>query len=215
MNIVAARSLKRLTASFIAFAVLSSMFLFVPATLAAGPPSAEITVRSGPGSTPVQVNGEATLSGRSFFPPGLIETSETSSADLNLNKLGKISLSPASALDLSFFESEIAGKLLSGKVRIAAPKGVSLRIETPDNVFTNDPRTSTVFTLDLTSGASIATTETGTVVTATGEPAAKQTTSGGNSIWIPLAIWGGAVGAAVITVLMARSDDDLVVSPIR
>ena len=206
---------RRFTACIAVLAVFSGAFLAVPATLAAVPPSAEITVRSGPGTSSVKVNGETTLSGRSFFPPGLIETSETSSADLNLNKLGKISLSSGSALDLSFFENEISGRLLSGKARFAAPAGVHLQIETPDNVFKNDPATPTIFTLDLTSGAAMATTETGTVVTATGEPAGKQTTSGGSSIWLPLAIWGGAVGAAVITVLMTRSDDDAIVSPIR
>lgn len=216
MKIEAVRCLRQLSAATLAFVLLASPSIIIPAVNAASLPSAEITVRSTHGTPSVKIDGDTTLSGRTFFPPGVIETSETSSADINLNKLGRVSLSPSSALNLSFAEDSVSGRLISGKVRVSGPIGVSIRIETPDNVFTNDPATPTVFTLDLASGITIAAVETGTVVTASGEPAGKaQTTPTNNrSIWVPLAILGGAVGAAVIAVLIDRSDDEIV-SPVR
>ncbi len=215
MKIEAVSCLRPLSAACLAFLLLASPSALISTVHAVSVPSAEINVRSSNGTPSVKVDGETTLSGRTFFPPGVIETSETSTADINLNKLGKISLSQSSALDLSFAENSVSARLISGKVRIAGPEGVSLRIETPDNVFTNDPATPTAFTLDLVSGTTVATIEAGTVVTASGEPAGKaQTTPTSRSIWVPLAIFGGAVGAAVIAVLIERSDDEIV-SPVR
>jgi len=215
MKIEAVR-LRQLSSATLAFVLLASPSILSPVLRAASLPSAEIIVRSTSGTPSVKVDGDATLSGRTFFPPGVIETSDTSSAEINLNKLGRVSLSPRSALNLSFIEDSVSGSLISGKVRISGPKGVSFRIDTPDNVFMNDPSTPTVFTLDLASGTTIAAVETGTVVTANGDPAGKaQTTPTSNrSIWVPLAIFGGAVGAAVIAVLIDRSDDEIV-SPVR
>jgi hypothetical protein len=211
----AVRCLQRFSVASLMFVLFAGPAVLIPPVHALILPSAEITVRSSHGAGSVKVDGETTLSGRTFFPPGVIETSETSTADIDLNKHGKISLSQNSALGLGFGENSVSARLISGKVRIASREGVSLRIETPDDVFTNDPATPTVFTLDLASGTTIATIEAGTVVTANGEPAGKaQTTSASRSIWLPLAIFGGAVGAAVIAVLIERSDDEIV-SPVR
>ena len=217
MKAVAVPCFWRLTSVFVTFALLASPSIFTAAVHAVNSPSAEITVRSA--ISVVKLNGETALSGRTFFSHGLIETTPASSADVTIHKLGKVTLSPNSALDLSFSDGGVSGRLLSGELRFSAARGVTVRIETPDNVLTNDPETATVFTVDLTSGATVAICDTGTLTTATGLPAAKrQTTTGSRSIWLPLAIFGGAVGTAAVIVLLDRLDDDdtiTVISPVR
>lgn len=181
--------------------------------------AAEITV-SGQGENGekpfVTLNGEKAVSGRTFFSSDLIETMETSSAAISLGSLGRVTLSPNSRLSLRFTENSISGKLYSGNISVVNAKGVSVDIETPDDVLTNDKNSAGSFNIDLTSGSTQATTETGSLYSNNGMPAGQvQTTSAGSSPLIPVLVFAGIVGVAVASVIISRNDDEGVVSPIR
>ena len=165
----------------------------------------------------VKVNGERAVTGRTFPSYSMIETPASISADVNLGAVGRIALSPESILILSFSENSISGKLLTGKIRVSNAKGVSVNIETPDNALSNDKDVQGNFTVDVKSGTTEATAETGSIFFKDGLPAGKAqtTSSGGSGLWIPLAVYAAIVGVAVTYVVISRNDDDNVVSPIR
>lgn len=66
----------------------------------------------------VLVNGEAARSGRSVFSASTITTSDGVGAVINLGKLGKVELAPATVLNLSFDEAGVTGELASGTVSV-------------------------------------------------------------------------------------------------
>lgn len=76
----------------------------------------------------VMLNGENVMSGRTIFSGSQITTSE-SSATVKLGKLGYLTLSPNSALSLSFDESNIIGTLSAGDVQVFNNQGVNVNIE--------------------------------------------------------------------------------------
>jgi len=164
----------------------------------------------------VHVNGERAVSGRTFFSASVIETSEFTSADINLGRLGRIGLAPNSILSLSFTENTISGKLSTGKIQVFSAKGVAVNIETPDNAVFNDKELIGNFTIDLQSGTSQATAESGSIRFNDGREVGQvQTTTATRSrVFLPLAILAGAVAVAVIYVA-ANGNDDNVVSPRR
>lgn len=202
----------------VAIFVSSSMFvLAVPNS-----PVGEIVVsgRGEFGAEPsVKVNGERALSGRTFFSSSLIETTETTFADINLGKLGRISLSPNTILSLSFTENSIAGKLSAGKIKVFSAQGISVTIETPDDTVFSDAALPGNFTVDVQSGTSLATAESGSIRMNNGRQVVpgQTTTSDEGGLLLPLSIFAGAVGAAVISVILnnREDDDDDGISPIR
>ncbi len=132
----------------------------------------------------VLLNGERALNGRTFFSSGVI-TTENSGATIKLEKLGYINISPNSVLSLNFSEKNISGKLTAGNVQVFNNDGVAVNIEKIEN------------------GKS-------TLI-----PSARQDDDDDdNSAWIPIAVFAGVVGVAVILVLANRGDDD-VASPTR
>lgn len=165
----------------------------------------------------VKVDGERAVSGRTFSSSSVIETSNATSADINLGGVGRIGLSPNSRLSLNFTANSISGKLYGGKIRVFNAKGVSVNIETPDKALSNNKELQGSFVIDLETGATVATTESGSLFFEDGEPAgqAQTTASGGSGVWVPLTVFGAIVGVAVIAVVLNRNGDDNVVSPIR
>lgn len=164
----------------------------------------------------VKVDGEPAVSGRTFSSASVIETSETTSANISLGTVGRIGLSPNSRLSLNFTENSITGKLYSGKIRVFNSKGVSVNIETPDSSLSNNKELQGNFVIDVESGTTLATTESGSLFFEDGEPAGKaQTTPAvGSGLWIPLTIFGAIVGVAVVSVVLNRNGDGIV-SPVR
>ncbi len=212
--------LRHATAFCLTLTMLASSSMFVLAAPDSKVLLGEISISgNGENGEPpfVKVNGERAVTGRTFPSYSMIETSAATSADVNLGTVGRISLSPDSTLILSFSENSISGKLLTGKIRVSNAKGVSVNIETPDNALSNDKEIPGAFTIDVQSGATQATAETGSIFFKDGLPAGKAqtTSSGGSGLWIPLAVYAAIVGVAVTYVVISRNDDDNVVSPIR
>lgn len=161
----------------------------------------ELTVsgKSVNGEIPVvKVNGEAAQSGRAIFSSSTITTSESSSAVINLGKIGKIELAPNTTISVSFSENGLNGDLAAGKVTALSANNVS--IKTPNGKVTK-----------LNAGESVM--------------AAQQTdddddNDGGAAWWIFALILGGAAAAVVIAATSDNNDINLgggtvVVSPNR
>lgn len=182
----------------------STFVLAVPS----GALSGEISVSSMNGSAPVvTLNGEKAMNGRSFISNGTISTDAVSTATVNLGKLGMVSISPNTTIDLSLAEGSISGNLTSGNVRVMNADGVAVKINTPDNVVTGKSVSSDV-SVDVTSGVTSAT---GEVTMANGQPAAQMSKTRRN--WIVFGILAG-IGTTVFIIWWINNDDD-VVSPNR
>jgi hypothetical protein len=82
----------------------------------------------------VKVNGEAAQSGRAIFSSSTISTSDSSSAIINLGKIGRIELAPNTTISVSFNEKGLNGDLLAGKVTALSADNVS--IKTPNGKVT-------------------------------------------------------------------------------
>lgn len=133
----------------------------------------------------VLLNGERALNGRTFFSSGVITTTENSGATIKLEKLGYINLSPNAVLSLNFSENNIAGKLTAGNIEVFNNDGVAVNIEKIEN-----GKSSVI-------------------------PSARQNDDDDdNSVLVPVLVFAGVVGTAVILVL-ANRDDDEVASPVR
>ncbi|HEX9960347.1 MAG TPA: hypothetical protein VGB00_05415, partial [Pyrinomonadaceae bacterium] len=146
----------------------------------------------------VTVNGEAAQSGRTIFSSSTITTSESSSAVINLGKIGKIELAPNTTISVSFNEKGLNGDLAAGKVTALSADNVN--IKTPNGKITK-----------LNAGESVM--------------ASQQTNDdddddGGAAWWVFALILGGAAAAVVIAATTDNNDINLgggtvVVSPSR
>lgn len=76
----------------------------------------------------VILNGEKAFSGRTFFSNGTISTTETTTVTAKLGKSGSVTLSPNSALSLSFDNNSINGTLTSGQIKVSNSEGVNVNI---------------------------------------------------------------------------------------
>lgn len=146
----------------------------------------------------VLVNGESAQSGRSIFSSSTIVTSSTSSALINVAKIGKIEVAPNTTMTISFDEKGITGSLQNGKVTaLSSTENVS--ITTPDGKVAN-----------LNAGES-----------AVAGKAQDDDDNDGGGAWIWYALIFG--GAATAIILAATSDNNrtalgggtTVVSPLR
>lgn len=176
--------------------------------------SGEIIVNSSNadgGQPSVTLNGERAISGRSFISTGTIATGADSSATVNLGKLGMVSLSPNTTLTLSLADRSITGDLTSGNVRVANSEGVAVKINTLDNVVTSDSASTGNFTVDVTSGVTVAESAEGNVTMANGQPAAQMSKRRRNVIIVVV------IGALIATglIIYALNNDDDVASPVR
>jgi len=170
--------------------------------------SGEISVSSINGSAPVvTLNGESAMNGRSFISNGTIATDAASTATVNLGKLGMVTLSPSTTIDLSIAEGSITGNLASGNVRVMNADGVAVKINTPDNVVTGKTVSSDV-SVDVNSGVTSAT---GEVTMANGQPAAQM--SNRKRTYIVIGVIA-AIATTAIIIWWINNDND-VVSPNR
>lgn len=196
---------------------VQSMFAFaLPAKGAAG---AEITVtgqRDGAERPFVVVNGERAFSGRTFFSNGTISTTETSSATVSLGKLGRIILAPSSSMSLTFSEGRIAGVLSKGNVSVSNMDGVSVKIDTPNDSFTNEGTSASRFTVTVLEDRTDVAVITGTVRSHDGAIVKQDDDDDDDdwSGWWTAAVIGGII-AAVVVIIVLRDNDDDTVSPVR
>lgn len=172
------------------------------ALAAPGKVAGELTVsgKNVNGESPfVLVNGETARSGRSVFSGSTITTPETSSAVMNLGKIGKIELAPATSLTLTFDDKGIFGDLTSGKVTVlGASENVAIK-------------TINGNTVHLAAGQSVA---------ASGKAQQDDDDDDGDGAWW---IWAAVFGGAAVVILWtALSDQDIslgdtgtVISPTR
>ena len=213
--------LRRFTTFGLMVAVFISSTMFVLAAPDSKSLAAEIIISGSGENSAVMLNGERAYSGRTFFSSGVIATPETSSATVNLGKLGRINLSPNSRLSLSFSENSISGNLSAGQIKIFSSQGVSVNIETSDNVVTNDANQSGVFMVNVQSGVTQAIAESGSIALKNGQPAqttgqTKDDDDDDNSALVPILIFAGIVGGALVYTF-TRDGDPLtfIVSPNR
>jgi hypothetical protein len=146
----------------------------------------------------VTVNGEAAQSGRAIFSSSTISTSESSSAIINLGKVGRIELAPNTTISVSFSEKGLNGDLLAGKVTALSADNIS--IKTPNGKVTK-----------LNAGES---------VMASQKKDDDDDDDGGAAWWIFGLILGGAAAAIIIAATTDNNDINLgggtvVVSPNR
>lgn len=147
----------------------------------------------------VLVNGEAARSGRSIFSTSTITTQEATGAIVNLGKLGKLELAPATSLTVTFDENGVAADLTSGLVSVF---GTSDKV----TVKTLDGKT-----VQLSAGQSVA---------ASGKlQDDDDKDSGGGAWWIWAAVFGGAAAALVWTAIsddeVNLNDGGVIISPTR
>lgn len=141
----------------LAVAVLSIYSMVVLATPGLRP-AGQLSV-----SGQVAINGQNAISGTTIFSNTSINTAANSSAVVSLGKLGRTELMPSSSLRLTFDESNVAGMLDAGLVRVSAPAGVSATITTKDGVAVTRGNEATVFTVDTSAGNTVVSTQTGLV----------------------------------------------------
>lgn len=132
----------------------------------------------------VKVNGEAAQNGRSIFSSSIVVTPENAGAVINLGKLGKVELSPATTLNISFNENGISGDLLAGRVTV-------LKALETVNIKTLDG------TVNLKAGES--------VVATTGNAQDDDAVSDGGSGWI---VWALVLGGAAAAIIIAATSDN-------
>ena len=207
----------------IVFAITVSIFtgqtMVALAMPKAGQPAGELTVKGKMSTNEkpfVLVNGDRSFTGRSVFSSGTIATTETTSAIINLGKVGRIELAPSSVMTLSFTDNSISGVVTSGDVRVANADGVAVKINTPDDVITNEANAASSFSVLVGGDTSTVSAMSGTVRYNHGASVAKQQDDDDDDdgIWVPLVVIGGAVGAAVLFVMLGDDDDDEIASPI-
>jgi hypothetical protein len=176
-------------------------------------PAGELTVR---GKMPtdekpfVLVNGDRSFTGRSVFSSGTIATTETTSAIINLGKIGRVEVAPASVLTLTFSDNSISGVLSSGDVRVANADGVAVRINTPNDVITNEGNAASSFSVAIGPETSIVKATSGSVRYNNGKSVAQDDDDDDDdgSIWVPLIVIGGAVGAVILFTVLSDDDED-------
>jgi len=153
------------------------------------------------GTSFVKVNGEPAQNGRSIFSSSTIATPVSNGAIINLGKLGKIELAPATTLALSFSDDGITGNLISGRVTV-------LNASDTVNIKTIDGTTA-----QLKAGES--------AVATTGKAQDDDADSDGGSAWI---VWALVLGGAAAAIVIAATSDNnriavggntTVISPIR
>ncbi len=132
----------------------------------------------------VKVNGEAAQNGRAVFSSSTIVTPNNAGAVINLGKIGKIELAPATTLGLTFNENGISGDLLAGRVTVLSASD-KVNIKTLDGV------------VSLNAGESAATT--GKAQDDDDE------VSDGGSAWV---VWALVLGGAAAGIIIAATSDN-------
>lgn len=211
-------TMSRLIVFALTVSMLAGQTMVALAVPKVGQPAGELTVK---GNMPtdekpfVLVNGDRSFTGRSVFSSGTIATTETTSAVINLGKIGRIELSPASVLTLNFSDNNISGVLSSGDVRVSNADGVAVNISTPNDVITNEGNAASSFSVAVGPETSIVTAALGAVRYNNGKSVAQDDDDDDDDgeIWVPLLVIGGAVGAVILFTVLSDDDEDIA-SPI-
>lgn len=166
------------------------------------------------GNAPVvSLNGEDVLTGRTFFNSAVIATPATSSATVNLGKLGRLELAPASSLTLSLAENAISGDIASGSVRVFNAEGVAVNLRSGEDTVTNDASIAGDVAVDVSSGSAVVTGTDGAVYV-NGEAAEGWSQmSKRKRRWIIAGVIIGAVATGLIIWAVTREEE--VTSPAR
>ena len=213
-------TISRLMVLALTVSILTGQTMVVLAMPKAGQPAGELTVK---GKMPtdekpfVLVNGDRSFTGRSVFSSGTIATTETTSAIIHLGKVGRIELAPASAMTLNFSDNSISGVVSAGNVRVSNADGVAVKIDTPNDVITNEANGASSFSVLVGGDTSSVAATSGTVRYNHGASVAKQQDDDDDDddgIWVPLIVIGGAVAAVVLVTVLMDDDDDEITSPI-
>ncbi len=213
--------LSHVTVFVLTIAILTGQTMFVFAVPAGSFAAGEVTVTgtAKTGEKPfVLINGDPAFSGRTFFADGTITTPEASSASIDFGKIGRINLGPDSTLTLRVSETNITGMLSTGSIRVSNSDGVSVKIETPDDMITNEGISASRFTINVAGNKSSVAAESGVVRYNNGLSSMKDDDDDDDddddgNIWVPIIIIGGAIGAVLFFTVLNDDDDD--VSPVR
>ena len=207
------------------FSLLLSLLAFRSTTAftlpARGVAAAEIMVtgQADAGEKPfVIVNGERAFNGRTFFSNQTISTTDTSSATINIGKMGRVEIAPSSSLSLSFSEGSITGVLSKGQVSVSNVDGVSVKIETPNDAIKNDGSTAGRFAVAVNSGQTGVAVVKGSVVNNSGKVIKDDDDDDDDDDHWKAWAWAGVIAAAVVTIVLIvvlTDDDDDTVSPVR
>ena len=210
-------TISRLIVFALTVSILTGQTMVALAMPKDGRPAGELTVK---GTMPtdekpfVLVNGDRSFTGRSVFSSGTIATTETTSAIINLGKIGRIEIAPASVMTLNFSDNSISGVLSSGDVRVSNADGVAVKINTPNDVITNEGNAAASFSVAVGAETSKVAATIGAVRYNNGKSVAKQDDDDDDGeIWVPILVIGGAVAAVVLFVALANDDEDIA-SPI-
>src|SRR4028119_2134233 len=157
---------RKTIATTLASAVLMTSSMFALATPGNQPQLAELIVSGAPadGDIPFgSVNGERAFSGRTIQSSTTITTPSTSSATINLGKLGRVEIAPNSNFVLNFSEKGISGNLVSGNVRVVGNDNSENSIQTKDSVVVANQAGDKAFTVNALDNATSVTSESGVV----------------------------------------------------
>jgi len=147
---------RKAIAACLAIAVWSIYSMVVLASPGAKTLSGQLSI-----SGQVTVNGQKVISGGTVFSDSLITTAETSSATVNLSKLGRVDLASNSSSKLSFTEKSVMGLLESGSAQVSTVAGISVNYTTKDGVVVVDGSQPTSFTVNVVEGVTSLTTHSG------------------------------------------------------
>lgn len=212
--------LSRLIVLVSAFAILTTQTAFVFAVSESRTAAGEITVSGsvkGIEKPFVLVNGDPAFSGRTFFSGGTI-TTESSSATVDLGKIGRVELAPGSTLSLSVSGNVISGTLSSGNLNVSYADGIEVKIVTPHDTVTSEQRSGGSFAVGVSPDATSVASGKGLVRYNSGQTIAgtqDDDDDHDHDDWTWIAVV--AVGAAVagLIVYIATRDEDENVSPTR
>jgi hypothetical protein len=178
-----------------------------------------VTGQADAGEKPfVIVNGERAFNGRTFFSNGLISTTETSSATINLGKLGRVKLAPSSSMSLSFSDGNISGVLSKGQVSVSNVEGVSVKIDTPNDAVKNDGGSESRFTVAVAGDKMAVNVAKGTVTNNSGTAIQDDDDDDDDDDHWKAWAWAAVIIGAAVTIILIVTlgdDDDDTVSPVR
>ncbi|MDQ4120225.1 MAG: hypothetical protein M3209_02005 [Acidobacteriota bacterium] len=214
---------RKTIAASLASAVFMTSSMFAIAAPGDQPQLAELTVSGASldGDAPfVSVNGERAFSGRTIQSATTITTPATSSATVNLGKLGRVEIAPNSNFVLNFNEKGITGNLITGNVRVVGGENSENSIQTKDSVVVADQAGDKAFTVDAVDNATRVSSESGTVALnsngksttvnagqtqTTGQTQDTDTDAGSGNVALYALVFGAA---AAVLVYVAVSDNN-------
>lgn len=173
----------------------------------------------------VTIDGARALSGQTLFSRSSIVTGQQSESRLDLGNRARLKLYAESKLVMEFSHSTLSGSLEKGILHSFVPAGVRTDIVTADASISTDPDQTAAFSIQVQSGTTTVSVDTGRVEiragnslrlvtagesfsTARGESPPPQTQQNSNKrkwVWVFLGV-GAAV--AIVAIAIAGRDND-------